>query len=124
MEEREVLHATVHEEILLKVEIAECWWLVVAGEQLVDEMLAGQGWRFATLVSLQVAAKVSLREEPGSPLNWEPGSRSHLAGRGGGGLRLDPGPLLAPATNMCHSACPFLVSNSGQYLSMSQDSFT
>jgi len=86
--EREVLHATVKKEILLSVEIAGCGWLVVAGEQLVDEMLAGQGWRFATLVSLQVAAKVSLREEPGS--------RSHLAGRGGGGLRLDPGPLLAP----------------------------
>lgn len=96
MGEREVLHATVQKEILLNVEIAGCWWLVVRVEQLVDEMLAGQGWRFATLVSLQVAAKVSLREEPGSPLNWEPGSRSHLAGRGGGGLRVDPGPLLAP----------------------------
>ena len=106
---------TLLKEILLSVEIAGCGRLVVRVEQLVDEMLAGQGWRFATLVSLQVAAKVSLRE---------PGSRSHLAGRGGGGLRLDPGPLLAPATNMCHSACPFLVSNSGQYLSMSQDSIT
>ena len=116
MGEREVLRATVKKEILLSVEIAGCWRLVVRDEQLVDEMLAGQGWRFATLVSLQVAAKVSLREEPGS--------RSHLAGRGGGGLRVDPGPLLAPATNMCHSASPFLVSNSGQYLSMSQDSNT
>ena len=124
MEEREVLRAIVQKEILLSVEIAGSGRLVVRVEQLVDEMLAGQGWRFATLVSLQVAAKVSLREEPGSPLNWEPGSRSHLARRGGGGLRLDPGPLLAPATNMCHSACSFLVSNSGQYLSMSQDSIT
>ena len=124
MGEREVLRAIVQKEILLNVEIAECGGLVVRGEQLVDETLAGQGWRFATLVSLQVAAKVSLREEPGSLSNWEPGYRSHLAGKGGGGLRLDPGPLLAPEINMCHSACPFLVSNSGQYLSMSQDSIT
>ena len=117
MGEREVLHAIVKKEILLlSVEIAGFGRLAAGGEQLVDEMLAGQGWRFATLVSLQVAAKVSLREEPGS--------RSHLTGRGGGGLRLDPGPPLAPATNMCHSACPFLVSNSGQYLSLSQDSIT